>query len=168
MNWRMGRASFILDFIEPDLRLFVMGKVNPNSADDVLQEPFKGILRQLEDFRGNTSREFWGFCYKIARNKVADHYDAENRVQRFQTDEMAKLIRLSTRTETLTAEDRADLKYALDLLEKSKPVCRDLLWKRFVIGFTHKELGEEFGLKPDAVRIKADRCIKEIRKLLGE
>jgi len=164
---RIGTAALIFDELEPDLRLFIFGKVHPNDAEDALQETFKAILRSLDSFRGTTGREFWAWCYQIARKKIVDHFRASSRVQ-FKKDEMARLIRLSTRSETLSVEDRMDLKYAMDLLEKCKPGCRDLLWNRFVIGLSHAEMGGEFSSKPEAVRMRVNRCLSVMRKLLGE
>lgn len=167
LNWRMGKASFIFDYIEPELRLFIMGKVHPNEAEDVLQETFKAILTGLDSFRGKKSREFWKWCYQIARNKIADHYRTNSRVMLFQKEEVASLLRLSSRTETFTAEDRADVKHAMDVLEKSKPGCQEILWKRYVIGFTYDEIAEELGLKSDLIRMRVNRCLSAARKLLG-
>lgn len=165
---RIARASFIFDQIEPELRLFIMGKAHPNEAEDILQESFKAIILKLASFRGGTVRAFWKWCYQIARNKMVDQYHASVRVQSLQKEEFAQLIRLSARAETLSAEDRFDLKFALGLLEKSKPGCRDLLWKRFVIGFTHEEIAEEFDLKCDAVRMRVNRCLDAARGILGD
>ena len=58
-----------------ELWIFVRPRLDSHhDAEDVLQETFKGIFKSLPIYRGNTRSEAIGFCYRIARNKLADFY----------------------------------------------------------------------------------------------
>src|SRR5271163_2826106 len=127
--------------IEPDLLLFVLGqvqlgRVHQSAVKDVLQEALKSIFANLLKLKGKTEKEFWGWCYVIVLNKVYDHQRKRITKERheFPMDEMMELVEASSEGAPLSPQDRLDLEYAMNLLSKSKPECRELLWNHFVIG----------------------------------
>ena len=71
------------------------------------------------------------------------------------------------KAEPLTAADRHDLEYALNLLDRSKPECRGYLWNHYVIGFDYAEIAGEQNLNYDNVRMKIGRCLDEARSLVA-
>lgn len=115
--------------IESDLRLFVFSQVRPQSAEDVLQEILKAITTSLKKFQGGTDKEFWAWCYRIARNKLNDQYRAQasDRLQPLPPEELWQLVDASAQDTALTAADRHDLEYAMKLLASSKPECGEYL-----------------------------------------
>ena len=71
---RIRLAENIFRLIEPDLRVFVFSSVSHEAAKDALQEILKAVATSLKQFKGETVKEFWAWCYRIARNKLNDHY----------------------------------------------------------------------------------------------
>jgi DNA-directed RNA polymerase specialized sigma24 family protein len=71
---RSRLAEEIFRLIEPDLRLFVFSGVSNDAAQDALQEVLKAVATGMGKFQGGTVKEFWAWCYRIARNKLNDHY----------------------------------------------------------------------------------------------
>jgi DNA-directed RNA polymerase specialized sigma24 family protein len=126
---RLHLAEEIIRAIEPDLRLFVFSQVGPQSAEDVLQEVLKAITTSLKNFRGGMDKEFWAWCYRIARNKLNDQYRAQasDRLQPLPTEELWQLVDASAQDAALTVGDRHDLEYAMNLLASSKPECCEYL-----------------------------------------
>ncbi len=55
-------------------------------------------------------------------------------------DEILDLVDASEQVEPMTAAVRDDLEYALNLLDRSKPECRDYLWNHYVFGFDYGEI----------------------------
>src|SRR5260221_545459 len=54
------------------------------------------------------------------------------------------------------------LEDAMILLEKAKPGCGQLLWKRWVARMKPKEIGKEINLKSDTVRMRIERCLEKL------
>lgn len=74
LSERLRLAEHILRLILPDLRVFVFSGLPPQVAEDALQEVLKAIATGMGRFEGNTPKEFWAWCYRIARNKLSDQY----------------------------------------------------------------------------------------------
>jgi len=162
-------AEAIFRVIEPDLTLFVFKAVRPPSADDVVQEVLKAIITSFQNFSGATDREFWAWCYRIARNKINDQYreQAADRLQPMLPEELLRLVDASSQVAPLAAGERLDLEYAMNLLAASKPDCGEYLWKHYVLGLAYGEIAEEQKVNYDAARMKVGRCLEEVRKLIA-
>jgi hypothetical protein len=94
---RLRLADEIFRLIEPDLRVFVFSGVSPDAAKDALQEVLRAVAISLKNFRGDTEKEFWGWSYRIARNKINDHFrsKAADRTQPVAPDELWQLMEVS-------------------------------------------------------------------------
>ena len=165
---RLGLAERILPLIEPDLRFFVFGAIRPPAAEDVFQEVLKAIITSLGQFKGNTNGEFWAWCYRIARNKLSDQFrkQASDRLQPMPPEELWQLVESSAQASPLSAADRLDLEYALNLLTRAKPDCYDYLWNHFVIGLDYAEIAAGQDLTYDNVRMKIGRCLETAQSLV--
>lgn len=167
---RLRLAEEIFRQVEPDMRFFIFGAIQPPSAEDVLQETLKSISVSLPKFAGSTEKEFWKWCYRIARNRLGDHFRAKKASERLQimpTEEIWQMVEASTEVTPLETGERLDLEYAMNLLTASKPECRDYLWNHFVIGLDYAEIAEENDMNYDAARMKVGRCLDEIRSLVA-
>ena len=166
---RLTLAEEIFRLIEPDLRFFVYGAIRPPAAEDVLQETVKAIVTGMEKFEGRHGQEFWAWCYRIARNKLNDHYRSQDikRMQPMPPEELWQLVEASAQVAPLSAADRLDLAYAMKLLTASKPECYDYLWKHYVFGLAYGEIAEELKLNYDNVRMKIGRCLEEAQSLVS-
>jgi hypothetical protein len=70
---RLRLAEDIFQRIGPELCAFVFSKVSHPAAEDAVQEVSKAVTVGLKSFKGGTEKEFWAWCYRIARNKLNDH-----------------------------------------------------------------------------------------------
>lgn len=166
---RVKLAEDIFSQIEPDLRFFVFGALRLPAAEDVLQEILKGIATGLTKFKGDTKEQFWAWCYTIARNKLNDHFrkQAADRLQPMPQEEFWDLVEASEDNSLLSAGDRHDLDYAMDLLTAAKPECFEFLRQHYIFGKTYGEIAEEGDLNYDAVRMKIGRCLDEAQSLVS-
>jgi RNA polymerase sigma factor (sigma-70 family) len=169
LDQRLMLAEEIFREVEPQLRFFIFSTIAPPAAADVLQETLKAVTVSLSKFAGNSNGEWWAWCYSIARNKVKDHLrkQASDRLQPMPQEELRELVEASGQSTPLSAEDRMDLEYAMNLLAESKPECRDFLWQHFVFGLDYSELAEERGMSYDNVRMKIGRCLGEAQALMA-
>ena len=168
MAERIPLAEKIFTRIEPDLRLFVFSSVAHQNAPDVLQEVLKAVATSLGKFQGSTEKEFWAWCYRIARNKLNDQFrkQATDRVQAVAPEDLWQMMDLSAQDAPMTAQTKHDLDYVMKLLTASKPECFDFLWKHFVFGLDYADLADEQNLNYDAVRMKIGRCLETAQSLV--
>ena len=166
---RLRLAEAIFRLIEPDLRFFVFSAIQPPSAQDVLQEVLKSIATSMKKFEGGSNEEFWAWCYRIARNRLNDHFrkKASDRLQPMLPEELWQLVESSAQSSPLSPADKHDLEYAMNLLTASKPECRDYLWQHYIFGLDYAEIAEERNLNYDNVRIKIGRCLDEAKSLVA-
>ena len=166
---RLSLVEKIYFKIKPILHGFISKIAPPRVAEDVLQDALEAVVTRMHAFRGKTEREFWSWCYRIARNKANDAHRRHfsSRLDPIPPEELDQLVEASSRTEPLSPGDKLDLEYAMNLLEKSKPECRTFLWKHFVLGWKFTEMAQELGLKSDAVRMKINRCLSLAQGLGG-
>jgi RNA polymerase sigma factor (sigma-70 family) len=174
-EWDLDRryeiANWIYGKIVGPLKLFIFGLVPPSAVEEVLNETTKAIIINLEKFQGEVDEQFFAWCYRIARNKAKDYHRGQfnNRLDTFPLDEIRELVELTNSKEgPVPPEIIMDLEYAMNMLAKSKPKCRELLWNHYIIGMRYTEIGEDLNLKYDAVRMKVERCLETARKLLGD
>lgn len=169
LDQRLYLADEIFRKVEPKLRAFVFGSVTINAAPDVLQEVLKAVALSLRKFEGNSQGEFWSWCYRIARNKLADHFRrrSSDRLLPMSPDEMRQLLEISSQSSVRTPGTSHDLEYAMKLLSSSRPECHALLWAYYVQDRDYGEIADEQGLSYDAVRMQATRCLEHARSLLA-
>ena len=168
LDERMGWAEKIFAQIEPDLRFFIFGLISHHEAEDALQEVLRAVATNLSKFSGSTKGEFWAWCYRIARNKLSDHFRAKaaSRMEPMPPEELWSLIESSAHAAPMSAADRLDLAHAMKLLAASKPECYDFLWQHYVIGLDYRDIAEGFQLQYDNVRMKIGRCLETARSLV--
>jgi len=166
---RLQLAEELFALIEPELRLFVFTSLRPPAAEDVLQESLSALATGLDKFAGNTTGEFWAWCHRICRNKLADHFrrQGRERVEPLPDEDLWALVEASTRNEPLSAGDRHDLEHALQLLAASQPGCRDYLWRHFVLGLDYADIAAAEALSYDSVRMRISRCLDEAQSLVA-
>lgn len=166
---RLQLGETVFRQIEPELRFFVFGALPPPSGEDVLQDILKAIATDLTRFKGNSLKEFWAWCYRIARNKLADHFrsNASARLQPLPEEELRELVEATTASAPLSPADRHDLDYALKLLASAKPDCLEYLWNHYVVGLDYGEIAETEQLEYDTVRIRIRRCLDTAQSLVS-
>jgi RNA polymerase sigma factor (sigma-70 family) len=169
LSERLRLAEQIFHLIAPDLRVFVFSSIAPQVAEDALQEVLKAVATSMRTFRGGTTKEFWSWCYRIARNKLSDQYRKQyaDRTVLMAQEELWQIMDASAHVTSMTPQTKLDLDYAMKLLTAAKPECSDLLWRHYVVGLDYGELAEENNLNSDAVRMRIKRCLDEAKALVS-
>jgi len=166
---RTRLAEPIFRKIAPDLHLFVFSHISDRNADDVFQEVLKAVAVSLKTFKGSTEKQFWAWCYGIARNKLNDQYrkQASDRMVPVPPEDLWQMIEVSAQDAPMTPEVRHDLEYAMKLLTNSKPECYDFLWNHFVFGLDYGEIAADRNMSYDNVRMKIGRCLETAKSLVS-
>ena len=152
--------------IQTELRLYIFRRVKPSDVEDVLQETWRGIVAGLNSFRGDTDKQFLKWCYIIAMRRCADSHSHRDPAENWPDDELTNLVDKSEMAKEMSPQDRLDVEFAKELFAKSKPKCRELLWKHYIDDLDISDIAEELNLKYDAIRMSIKRCLNDAQGLI--
>jgi RNA polymerase sigma-70 factor (ECF subfamily) len=153
-------------------------------AANVVQEALVSVARKLGDFRRDTPRSsFRGWLRRIVDNKIRDHYRRIGRrldVAIGGTDAQARLAV----TALVNGGDEEDTgsgtpvrkvsahREVAEAVAKTRGAVGARNWKCFwrcaVDGQSAAEVGREFGVSANAVRLVKMRVLRRLRAELGE
>lgn len=108
--------------------------VNPDLAEDVLQDTFVEVLRNLAAFRGEAPFGLW--LRRIAMNHCLMHLRSPWQRRRLELDgsDAAEFL--------LSGEGIFDVLDLERALESLPPEARAVVWLHDVEGYTHQEIGQ--------------------------
>ena len=176
VDFRERMAEAIVEEVGPVLSAFVERRCLREDVEDVSQETLVAIVEKLDELRikGDSSKGFWGWCYKIARHKIADAYRRRAKESKHMSldDEAVDAevlwhaIEASAVDEPISLAERLDLKDAIGMLKKLSPECFESLWNYHVLGLPYGEIWSSEELDYDAARMRIKRCERKAREFL--
>lgn len=133
--------------------------VSPAVAEDLLQDVFLELLRNMSLYRGEGS--FAGWVRSIAVSKALMHLRSpwSRRLSASDTD----AVFIQHEEATAAKEWHEDLERALNALT---PVGRSIVWLHDVEGYTHGEIARLFGRTVSFSKSQLARAHEELRELL--
>ena len=137
-------------------------RVPPRDVDDLVQEVFLLVLRQLHSLR-DISR-FGAWLSTITRNRANDYYRKASPVDRA-TDPVAE-EQAESRTNDHIVEQEAAM--TLAVLRTLPDTYRESLTLRLVEGMTGPEIAARMGLTHGSVRVNLHRGMQMLREKLAE
>lgn len=162
-------AERLLATIHPAIVRYCRARIGRNagtfsSADDAAQEACLGIYKSLPGYQP-LGHSFKAFAYRIAANKVVDHY------RRCRSD---KETSFDTPPEdadpTANPESRflgrESGEYVKRLLSHVSEREREIVVLRCVVGLSAEETAQAVGSTPGAVRVAQHRALAKLRALL--
>jgi RNA polymerase sigma-70 factor (ECF subfamily) len=126
----------------------------PEDAEDVLQETFLEVVRNIKQYRGEG--HLWGWIRRIAATKA---------LMRIRRDQLRE-------TDTLDEEPgkpgmhvgaNIDLERAFDQLSETS---RAVVWLHDVEGYTHEEIAEQMGKSVSFSKSQLARAHARLRRML--
>ena len=156
---------------QPKILNYISHLTDNHSAEDITQEVFEKVNRNLNDFRGESKLSTW--IYRIATNTVLDKLKSRS-------------FRHSSEDFDHETEDRdvwADRKKNLvdqQLIRKEMSECvteyiyrlsrdyRTVLILSEIEGFKNKEIAEILGLSLETVKIRLHRARAKLKKALED
>jgi RNA polymerase sigma-70 factor (ECF subfamily) len=146
-------------------RIFPMCLRYSNSredAEDVLQEGFIKVFRDLYQYKGNGSLEGW--VRKVILNVALDHLKKQKRT--IQTNDLSdKEYRL--RGEDLVFEfEEENASHLIKLMQKMPPGFRTVLNLYVLEGYTHPQISEVLGISIGTSKSQLNRAKKFMRSLV--
>ncbi len=136
------------------------------SADDVAQDVLLGLLMALPRYRA-TGGGFLAFAYRIASNKIADHYRYRQRRPTGALPQEPELPDPDAGPEQ-QALDGDGTRRVMSLLDGLTPRLREIVTLRVIVGLTVQETAEAVGSTPGAVRVGQHRALRTLRRRLED
>jgi RNA polymerase sigma factor (sigma-70 family) len=112
---------------------------NPDDAQDILQEGFVKVFKNLTRFRGDGSFEGW--IRRIFVNTAIEHY--RRKVNMYPVTENQEN---TIEDKDWTAFDRLALKDLLEIIQELSPGYRTVFNLYVVEGYTHKDIADILGI----------------------
>ena len=137
-------------------------RVPPRDVDDLVQEVFLLVLRQLHSLR-DISR-FGAWLSTITRNRANDYYRKASPVDR--ATDPAGEEQAEIRTNDHAVEQEAAM--TLAVLRTLPETYRESLTLRLVEGMTGPEIAARMGLTHGSVRVNLHRGMQMLREKLEE
>ncbi len=154
--------------------------LQPADAGNVVQEVLRSIARKLPDFQhGRPQDSFRAWIHRITQNKINDHFRHQGKQlvrPRGGTDAQYQLQHLAAsdahEPTWATTHDVSPGTTRIDLSELTKVRAefsdRDwrIFWRVVVDGQSAVDVGDEFGITANAVRLVKMRLLRRLRQRL--
>lgn len=146
---------------EPQIAGFVRAQIlDRNDADDVFQETAKVLWEKFGEFQEGTNFVAW--AYQIARYKVQQYYQEQQRQARKFNSEVLELI---AQTSESLGNEIPDMRQALvNCMEKLPGSDRDIVQRCYAIGASVRAVADELGRPFETIR----SVLKRSRRTLFE
>ena len=131
-----------------------------------MQEVFLAAYRGLPRFRGEAAFSTW--LYRIIVHVAGSHLRRRRRrpVDLKSTEELERCLAADGQSLVATAEQRAQVRGALALLDRIKPKKRVAFLLRVVEGLSLQEIGEIVDADPAAVGQRVKHAQRELQQLI--
>ncbi|PRX49358.1 RNA polymerase sigma-70 factor (ECF subfamily) [Prauserella shujinwangii] len=163
-------AERLLTVVRPAIVRYCRARIGRSfgtysSADDVAQEACLGIYRSLSGYR-SIGNSFRAFAYRIAANKVVDHYRKSKVGREMSYEVLPEEVDTSANPESLflKSEYAGQMRRLLGHVSERD---RDILVLRCVVGLSAEETAQTIGSTPGAVRVAQHRALTKLRAVLS-
>ena len=149
---------------------------------DLVQDAFISALRGLENFTYKNEGDFMRWISKIAENRIRDNLDklhADKRdirreipLDNYRQADKDSFVRnfepMKTTTPSMIISKQEDLDKLEKAIDKLKPEYKEVIILTKIEGLSYKEVAEQLGKSPDAVRMILSRAIQALSSAFEE
>jgi RNA polymerase sigma-70 factor, ECF subfamily len=145
---------------------FVFLRVNDRKeAEDLTHEVFLASWKNIRSYKSR-GFPFSSWLYRIARNKVIDHYRTRKdhlRVDEVEEGRLGIIDSIPATMDTKLSFERVKRHF-----DELTPDQKDVAIMRFVEEMSHKEIAKALGKSEGAVRLIQHRALNSLKDLLGD
>lgn len=138
-------------------------KVNPEAAEDLTQQVFIKVLRNIHSFNQESSMFTW--IFKIAQNTLKNEYRRISRSPESSSDLSGYESHLISLDFTKHVEIQFDISSAL---KKLNALDNQIIMLRFFVDCTFGDIAEITGMRESAVKNRLYRTLEKLRVELKE
>lgn len=154
-----GAYQRLLEAVRPIVYAYVRKRLNANeAAEDVCQEVLLTVHRVRHTY--TPERPFEPWLFSIARSRLIDHLRRIKRISAIEvlTDTVPEVPQMGAET---------TLENALEILERLPAGQREAFSMLKLEGLSTEEAAERVGITVSALKVRAHRAYKAIRKALS-
>ncbi|MGG3281539.1 RNA polymerase sigma factor [Paenibacillus solani] len=145
------------------IRHYLALKVNPMAADDLTQQVFIKVMKNLDTFNRNSSLFTW--IFKIAQNTVKNEYRSISRKHETPYDFTSYESQSISLDFARYVDIRIDIGAALKQLSE---LDQQIISLRFFVDCTISEISKIVGMRESAVKNRLYRAFEKLKKELKE
>ena len=152
-------------YIEPIYRFVYLKVTNREEAEDLTHEVFLSSWQNLSSYKSRGT-PFGSWLYRIARNKVIDHY--RTRKPKVSLDLIEEEAGPAIESSESALDLDLDIRRVKGFFHKLTSVEKDVTIMRFIEGLSHEEIAAALGKSEGAVRLIQHRALNALRDLLKD
>lgn len=147
----------------------------PEDVDEVCQEVFLSVVRNLNSFLGHSKFQTW--LFRIASNKARDVYDQQRAARRgggerpysLDAEDPATGMKLDPPgggpepdQALMSVEKMILVRHALDLLGDP---CREVIEMKYFGDFSYEEIAQALQMNPKTVSSRLSKCLDKLEEV---
>lgn len=156
------KTKLVWDSFGQRLSRFINLRVsNKSDAEDLLQEVFLKIHKNLDDLEDN--KKLSGWIFSITRNTITDYYRKKSSIKDIEFKDYLEL------PDSHKKDDLKQIKYCLNSFKSSIPEkYREVIELSDFEGVKQKEIAKQLGISLPAVKSRIRRGRKKIKQHFAE
>ncbi|MHA3788986.1 RNA polymerase sigma factor [Flavobacterium hauense] len=136
---------------------------NKEEAEDVLQEVFVKIWKNIDSYN-DTKGRFFTWILNIARNTAIDRLRSKDHTKNLKNLSVDNFVHILDHNATVV--NKIDAIGIREFVKKLKPVCVRIIELLFFKGYTQQEASDELAMPLGTVKTQNRNCIKDLRTIL--
>ena len=134
-------------------------------AEDVTQDVFLGVYKNIGSFKGNSALGTW--IYRIAMNHCLE-FRRKRKLETLPYEEERMLVSQDWRDDPLECADRHELSTRVEAaLSRLSPLHRDVIVLHELQGLTYQEVAATLDVPVGTVKSRLSNAFRRLRDLLG-
>jgi DNA-directed RNA polymerase specialized sigma24 family protein len=164
---RLRLGVEILLIIGPRLQRYLFAFC-PDGWEDVFKATEVAIFKGLDGFNTMNEKAFrsWYFTICINLRNMRIRKLCSERKMLIKEEEYWKVVVAGELKAGLSAGDKLDVEYFMELLDKLKPGCFALIFKRFALQLEFKTIANDYGISEWTATKRTARCLEFARSLV--
>lgn len=149
--------------LDPVYRYIYYRIGNHQDSEDLTDSVFIKAWKAIDKYEVQGT-PFLAWLYRIARNVVID-FTRKRKFDQVDIDDQYSLSAVGTLPEDAVA-NALQMKGVMNALDRLKPIEREIVTLRFLMGMSHQEIAQIVDKKPGTVRVTQLRALKTLKVLL--
>ncbi|MEK4231327.1 RNA polymerase sigma factor [Solibacillus sp. FSL H8-0538] len=145
-------------------RFLVCFSGNQNDAEDLTQEVFIRVLKNLPNFKSGNNLKTW--IFSIAKHVAVDHYRKKKFISVFKNGFFTQLESNDKKPDEVLETAEME-QFVHEAISKLKPNYRAVVILRGINEFSIKETSEILQCSESKVKVDYHRALKDLKRKLG-
>lgn len=161
-DWQLENFSILYDKYFQKIYNFIYLKVySREEAEDLTSETFFKALDKIHTFKSDSSASFQAWIYRIAHNKVVDHYRTKK-----ESTSIEEVIDFKASWENIPDElfNKMKLEEVVKFMDWLKKEHKDVVVMRIWDNLSYKEIAEVTGLSESNCKKIVSRNLAKINE----